>query len=177
MHRSEAGAWQWRETCEYIAGPRMRGSGGRGQSQTISKVSREGSQKERDCGAQPPATVLRALSSGLFGDRHVLQCHFIQSTVKQRLNSGKLSPSLLSRAKLPTRPERLSRDPPAHGPCTLAPAVQVGLSDTSTAQPEGSCGSRGGARGRREREEDGEKEKREKALLSKTRGFPGFSAG
>lgn len=65
---------------------------------------------------RPPATVLRALSSGMFGDRHVLQRRFIHSTVKRRLNGGKLSPSLPSRAKLPARaPERLSRVQAAAG--------------------------------------------------------------
>lgn len=72
------------------------------------KVSREGSQQERDSVAWPPAVVLRALSSGLFGDRHILQRRFIRSTGKRRLNSRRLSHWHRHARSFPHAPERLS---------------------------------------------------------------------
>lgn len=173
-----------RHAMEEGRGNTSLGLGGEGpreghRARPSAKVSREGSQQERDSGARPPATGLQALSPGLFGDRHILQRRFIRTTVKRRLNSGKLSPSLLSCAKLPTHaPERLSRVQAGARALRTRTCRQGGLSDADTAQPEGSCGSRGAkGRGQREGGGCGGGGEGEKALLSKTRGSLAFSTG
>lgn len=95
------------------------GLGEGARARPLANVSWEGPQQERGSDARPPAMVLRALSSGLSGDRHVPQCRLIRSAVKRRLNSGKPSPLLPSHGKLPARPRApVSRPTGTRALCT-----------------------------------------------------------